>query len=346
MYKYEDIKTLHLEITEKCQAGCSMCARNHGPNGSMLQHLTNSELTLQDCKDIFEKDFIKQLSIMFMCGNYGDPIMAKDTLEVFEHFRYTNPSMNLSMFTNGGARNSDWWKDLASVLYRGGVTFSVDGLEDTNHIYRENVQWDRVINAMESFIGAGGNAEWHFLVFKHNEHQIEEARELAKKLGVKSFIPKRTNRWPAGKMSYKNLSQPQKKEFVHEVNEFKNQAIEKFGSWDEFLDNTKIGCKVVKQKSLYISAEGLVVPCCWLGGPAMYDSEVENYKDSPLFKHIIDDKDEISAKVHGIRGVFESGFFEKIEKSWGAPSIAEGKLMMCAKTCSVNHDHFEKQFVR
>lgn len=347
MYKYEDIKQVHLEITEKCQAGCSMCARNEGPNGSLLQHLTNAELSIEDCRSIFPKEFIKQLDVMYMCGNYGDPIMARDTLEVFEYFRYANPSMRLNMYTNAGARNSDWWRDLAAVMYsRGRVTFSVDGLEDTNHIYRENVQWDRVINAMESFIGAGGQAEWHFLVFKHNEHQVDEARELAKKLGFKNFIPKRTGRWPTGKSVYKHLEQAEKKEYVHRVNEFKAHVVKKFGSYDKFLNNTVIGCRVLKEKSVYVSAEGLVVPCCWIGGSAMYDAEVQDYKEGDIFKYIIDDKIDIDAKVHGIKGVFDSGFFEKIEKSWSAPSMNHGKLRTCAKTCSMDHDHFEQQFVK
>jgi len=347
MYKYRDIRKVHLEITEKCQAGCAMCPRHdESGSGKLMHHLTNAELSLEDCKNIFEKDFIKQLHAMYMCGNFGDPIMARDTLEVFEYFRYTNLSMKLSMFTNGGARSSEWWRDLASVLYEGRVTFSVDGLEDTNHIYRENVQWDRVMNAMESFIGAGGQAEWHFLVFKHNEHQVEEARALAKKLGFKAFIPKRTSRWQNGMSVYKHLSQPEKKEYVHDVNDFRERAKQKFGGWDKFLDKTEIGCRVVKQNSMYVSAEGLVVPCCWIGGSEMYDPEVSKYKDSHLFKHIISDKSDIDAKVHGINGVFESGFFDKIEKSWSAPSLAEGKLRMCAKTCSVEHDHFEDQFLR
>ena len=28
LYNYEDIRAVHLEITEKCQASCPMCDRN------------------------------------------------------------------------------------------------------------------------------------------------------------------------------------------------------------------------------------------------------------------------------------------------------------------------------
>ena len=155
MYKYKDIKQVHLEITEKCQAACPMCPRNL-KGGKDNPHLINAELSFEDCKKIFEPAFIKQLDHMFMCGNYGDPMMAKDTLEVYKYFRKHNPKMWLSMHTNGGARTAKWWAELAKtigigrvdphygwVFGRGNpggcVTFSVDGLEDTNHIYRKNV---------------------------------------------------------------------------------------------------------------------------------------------------------------------------------------------------------------
>ena len=86
MYKYHDIKQVHLEITQRCQAACPMCDRNQN-GGADNQHITNAELSLADCKRIFTPKFIKQLDIMYMCGNLGDPIVAKDTLKVFKYFR-------------------------------------------------------------------------------------------------------------------------------------------------------------------------------------------------------------------------------------------------------------------
>ena len=86
MYRYEDIETVHLEITQKCQAACPMCDRNEN-GGADNRHITNAELSLQDCQTIFPIEFIQQLKTMYMCGNLGDPIIAKDTLEVFQYFR-------------------------------------------------------------------------------------------------------------------------------------------------------------------------------------------------------------------------------------------------------------------
>ena len=63
------------------------------------------------------------------------------------------------------------------------MSFSIDGLEDTNHLYRQDVEWDKIMERAKKFIGAGGRAEWKFIIFRHNQHQVEEARSLSKELG-------------------------------------------------------------------------------------------------------------------------------------------------------------------
>jgi len=46
MYRYEDIKEVHLEVTQKCQAACTMCDRNMN-GGADNPHITNAELSLE-----------------------------------------------------------------------------------------------------------------------------------------------------------------------------------------------------------------------------------------------------------------------------------------------------------
>lgn len=184
MYRYDNIKQVHLEITQRCQAACPMCDRNEN-GGVDNRHITNAELSIDDCKKIFSPDFIRQLDAMYMCGNLGDPIVARDTLEVFKYFREHNPTMWLSMNTNAGAKTVEWWEELAKVINnKGAVIFSVDGLHDTNHLYRQNVVWDNVERNMRAFINTGGRARWDFLIFKHNEHQVAEAEALSKEWGL------------------------------------------------------------------------------------------------------------------------------------------------------------------
>tara|TARA_B100001287_G_scaffold276505_1_gene287608 strand:- start:1282 stop:2358 length:1077 start_codon:yes stop_codon:yes gene_type:complete len=357
MYNIEDIKTIHLEITQKCQAACPMCDRNQN-GGALNPHINLDELSLQDCKDIFSPTFIKQLSKMYMCGNLGDPISAKDTLEVFDYFRSNNPDMQLSMNTNAGARDSDWWKSLANVLGKNGyVIFSVDGLKETNHMYRQNVQWDKVENAMRSFVGAGGRARWDYLIFEHNQYQVDEAKKLSEEIGFESFVAKKTGRFITANSVKKEKHQAvnrkgkQTTELKKPDAKYQNKAltkqdalIEKYGSMDAYYDVAPINCKVAEERSLFVTAEGLALPCCWTAG-RMYKWWHKDPKVEQIWNHI----DKAGGKqfldaTNGLDKVFETGIFDSIQESWNVKGCDNGKLKVCAMKCGAEFDPFAEQF--
>lgn len=358
MYKYENIRTIHLENTQNCQAACPMCDRNQN-GGDVNPHIDLSELTLADIKVMFTPDFIKQLKTLYMCGNLGDPIIARDTLAIFEYFRSHNEKMWLSMNTNAGAKSAEWWKKLANVYGRmGAVIFSVDGLKDTNHLYRQNVVWANVERSMKAFIAAGGRARWDFLIFEHNQHQVEEAEELSKQMGFERFVAKKTGRFMTTATEKKESHQAvnkkgedtaklKKPDAKYQNSALKKQdvIIDKYGSMDAYYDAAPIKCKVKDEGNLFITAEGLAMPCCWTAG-RMYkwwhkDPKVEQIWD------FIDDaggKDAVNAKIHGLKAVFDTGIFENIEASWNKPSVGEGKLKVCGMKCGAEFDPFAAQF--
>ena len=354
MYRYEDIKTIHLEVTQNCQASCPMCDRNMNGKG-INPHINLDELSLLDCVDIFQPEFIKQLDTMYMCGNLGDPIVAKDTLEIFEYFRSHNPNMWLSMNTNAGAKNEEWWRQLAEVFGRmGAVIFSVDGLRDTNHLYRQGVVWDNVERNMRAFIDAGGRARWDYLIFEHNQHQVEEAEALAAEWGCEKFMKKKTGRFITQDSKKKESHQAvnrkgkQTQELKKPDEKYLNKAlskqdviINKYGTMDAYYDAAPIVCKVKKENSLFITAEGLALPCCWTAG-RMYkwwhkDPKVEQIWD------FIPDKSVLDARK-GLSKVFDSGIFEDIQNSWSKPSCSNGKLKVCSMKCGAEFDPFAEQF--
>ena len=357
MYTIKQIKIIHLEITQKCQAACPMCDRNQN-GGALNPHIKLDELTLQDCKQIFTPSFIAQLKKIYMCGNLGDPIVAEDTLEVFKYFRQHNPDVWLNMHTNGGAKKPDWWKQLAKVIGKNGdVTFSVDGLEDTNHLYRQNVNWNIVVQSMKAFIGAGGNARWDYLIFDHNQHQVEEAQQYAESIGFKKFQAKKTGRFitttSKAKQSHQAVNRKGKEtqelkrpdtKFVNKALTKQSSLIDKYGSMDAYYDKASIWCKVKDEGSLYISAEGLALPCCWTAG-RMYkwwhkDPKVEQIWD---FINNAGGKQMLDAKK-GLDKVFTTGIFESIEESWQIDSCNNGKLKICSMKCGKEFDPFAEQF--
>lgn len=363
MYEYKQINEVHLEITQRCNAACPMCDRNH--NGGLVnRHIRGNEqeLSLSDCIDIFPADFIAQLNTMFMCGNLGDPISARDTLEVMQWFRDCNPNMWLSMNTNAGARDVEWWTKLAKVIGRNGcVIFSVDGLEETNHLYRQNVKWEFVERNMKAFIAAGGRARWDYLIFEHSECDVERAEQLAKEWGVEKFMKKKTGRFVTSSSVPKEthqatnrkgvdtttLAKPKKAEHQN-LALLKQKEIEKtYGSMMDYYNQATIKCKVVSKdrKSMFVTAEGLIMPCCWTAG-RMYKFWHEDPKVEQIWDFIdrAGGKEGISAKVHGIERVFSSGIMQDIQKSWTLNSIKEGKLGVCAMKCGTEFDPYGEQF--
>ena len=359
MYNYHNIKQVHLEVTQRCQAACPMCDRNEN-GGADNQHITNAELSLADCKRIFKPEFIQQLDSMYMCGNLGDPIVAKDTLKIFRYFRQHNPTMWLSMNTNAGAKDTQWWKQLAEVFGRmGTVIFSVDGLSDTNHLYRQNVIWDKVETNMRAFIAAGGRARWDFIIFGHNEHQVAEAEALAIEWGCERFQKKKSGRFFTASNKGKDAHQAQNRKGVEtqliskpvkldnqNLALLKQAEIEKsYGSMTDYYNSCSIHCKAVTKKEIFITAEGLLMPCCWTAG-RMYKWWHKDYRAEQIWDHIelAGGKLGIDARRHGLESVFNSGILTTIQNSWDKSSIADGKLGVCAQKCGTEFDPFAEQF--
>ena len=350
------IKAVHLEITDKCNAACPQCPRSDR-GGPVNPLLPITELTLADIKKIFPREFILQLERMFACGNYGDPCSAKDTYEIFEYFRSINKGMSLSLNTNGGVQPVSWWTKLGELFTeRDHVTFSIDGLEDTNHIYRRNVKWSSVMRNAKAFIAAGGKARWDFIVFKHNEHQVDEARALSEELGFSKFEFKKTGRFYndgafIDSTPVKNL----KGEIVDKIerpsDKWQNNALSVdlvnltsvYGTMDNYYDKTPVRCKVEENQSIYVNADGYVFPCCWVGGMATYNA---GSQQKAQVVNLLNDNGgigQLDAKIIDINTIINGDFFNAIENSWGLDSIASGKLKICSRICGVNFDQYGKQ---
>src|SRR6056297_800764 len=197
MLKYKDIRKVHIEVSDICNAACPMCARFQGGGVSMFPYLTNTSMSIFKFKELFQKSFVQQIQEWLFCGVYGDPCTAVDLPKIISYIKSLNPDVFISVESNGGIRDTQWWSNLASSLNseKCSVSFSIDGLEDTNHIYRRNVKWNKLLNNIRAFTKAGGYSEWQFIKFKHNQHKIDTAKVLAKELGIKTFNVKETNRF-------------------------------------------------------------------------------------------------------------------------------------------------------
>ena len=238
---------IHWEPSDKCNAACPMCPR-YTDDGFEIDGLVKKEWTLESFRKAFDEDFItRYLKKILACGNYGDPCACREFVDIYEYVRSVSPHIGLACNTNGSLRTPDWWRRLGAVMTEeqnsgNYCTFSIDGLEDTNHLYRRRTNFKKIMENAQAFIDAGGIAHWDFIVFEHNEHQVEEAKNLAIKMGFKNFNIKRTTRWKdynensigsypvyeKGEHIY-DLVQPSEKAFQHNFEDatyFKRQNVQ------------------------------------------------------------------------------------------------------------------------
>jgi MoaA/NifB/PqqE/SkfB family radical SAM enzyme len=223
-----------------CQASCPACARETDAEFDKTQQ---HHLTVAQVQQHMSDNDIKNLDKMFMCGNYGDPAAGEHTMELYNYFRSVNPNIVLGMNTNGGIRPGTWWTLLGAMFNQPQdyVVFSIDGLEDTNHMYRRGVTWHRILDNARAYIDAGGSAHWDMLVYQHNEHQVDECESLARSLGF---------RWFRAKVSRRPLS----------------NDLEYPVTWNRLeYQPGLIDCHALRESSVYIDAQGRISPCCWLG---------------------------------------------------------------------------------
>jgi MoaA/NifB/PqqE/SkfB family radical SAM enzyme len=368
MYEVENVKRLHIELSSRCNASCPACSRNYS-GGPVADDLELTELSIDDIKRMVPEEIAKNLIGINFCGNVGDPGMAPDLLPILEYFREQSPKIVQQLRTNGGMRNEKFWTALGKfyvkqppprdnhLFSKAGVVFSVDGLEDTNHIYRRGVVWEKLIRNMRAYSATGAFAVWEWLLFEHNEHQVEEARALSKELGFE-FIVKNPlgfgeyedtlsgmnvygkdgdyeyTIWPSKFTGFRKDPPFGNKVDFKYMNQKTIPILPEFSK--ELEKNSTIVCKSIEHEStkeIYISANGYMLPCCFLGGVfGQFHSSYSRFQ----FNTMINDYglEVFNLKNQSILDIVQGPDFSKFFlDGWKADTIENGKLLYCLETC-------------
>lgn len=303
--KPDNLIQLQIDVTSYCNSFCGSCIRNikGGPlNPSVkLQHMS-----WKVWKNIV--DFCENSLVDRMCfnGNYGDLSSHPEIIDMLEYLYMKNPNISLNIHTNGGARNIEFWRDLAVTVKKfpvSFVTFSIDGLKDTNHIYRRGVNFDKIMENAQSYIGAGGNARWRMIVFDHNKHQLQTARDLAKEMGFFSFSLNRSFATSLEVEAYKEF--PQGIITAPDANTV--NSIRKDYEYMDKLENTDLSklskfkklesrCPWQQERTVQINMLGEVWPCCYVSMTA----GASNQKNLERFQYFIQKKKEYGSEFNNL----------------------------------------------
>lgn len=353
--KYLDIsevRKIQIDHNSTCNLRCPQCART--VDGGENPDLPLEELQVSDYERMFD-GLQKQLDSVVWCGNYGEVIFSPTFMDCISYVRNSGYNGNIIINTNASARNKQWWIDLAKIIGKNGqVNFSIDGLADTNHLYRVNANWDKIIENAEAFIGAGGRARWDYLVFEHNAHQIEEAKMLAKKIGFKKMQIKRTNRF-VNDTQYQGLKkdvdtkekvQTRKNSWEIEASKKEDRSlsqheliIQKFGSWQNYLDVTNISCRWKPIGQIFVDFQARVWSCTWTASGIYHHGEKNTQRVQA--RKVLDRYgwDFNNLRKHSFKDILNHEYFGRdFCNSWkGKTTDDVPKLIACGRTCGTDY---------
>jgi len=312
----QDIEYLLIEPTTYCNAKCPHCPRYDSQGFLRIQQLDH--LRLDAFTNKLDPVQLSNLKIVTFEGDHGDPVMSPNLIDLVSFFNFA-PVVRIT--TNGSIRTTDWWKQMAKIPNLQ-VVFSIDGLEDTNHIYRVGLEFDRIIKNAQAFIDAGGQAIWKCIIFKHNQHQIEEITKLSEKMGFSHVFFARAiqdrfqgrDSWPVmieGKYSHDLgpsdlIRDPHVYSKTHKSLAVPYQAPYKlFFNLDS--DSEKL-CTWSRKKKFYINFQGNFLPCCMFSD--------HTHRQSPrtdlLLNMLEGDFDSISLYHHTLEEILQGDFYNHV----------------------------------
>ncbi len=281
---WNNVTRLELEISSLCNAACPQCAR-HPTASDFINPILSDKIqwTIDQVQQYLPKEDLVNIQSYLFNGNFGDFIANIQALEVINYFHDCSKNASFHINTNGSARTVQWWKDLAKISNLK-ISFAIDGLRDTHHLYRRNTSFDQIIKNAKAFIDAGGKAEWVMTVFDHNEHQVDECRTLSEQLGFFNFYPRYSYRGislvsnkgiplymisQSKKLGLPNVMRTpmtiekilkQEKDLLE-----KNQQNKPINT-KKYIPLTSLSeCESFTNNSIFITADWFVVPCCYMG---------------------------------------------------------------------------------
>ena len=344
-WTYKNLSSIHMELSSACNAACPGCRRFTGNSPNVNPQLIQRSVSIEEFKKWFPHDLMLKINSWLFCGTYGDPMAAPDIYEILQYTCQYSGSVQLN--TNGGLRSEKLYKRIGELFvnssaqlnhttpYRA-ITFSIDGLADTNHIYRRNVVWDKVWANLMAYTKTNARSQWDFLKFKHNIHQIDEAKALANKHNI-SLVLK--NPFGLDKMSMPAYNKDMTLDYVieHATDNGYPAYTPSPINWiaplpKKIEEEGIITCDSKNQNTeetlIYINSLGYVLPCCFVA----VGTNGSDFDWGRQTQKIQADMGEINnVDKYPLAEILDNGVLEVWSNSWKDKSIN-----VCWNTCGKN----------
>lgn len=332
--------SIQLELSNVCNALCTGCNRNEVDYDAVKELKNNnieiniSNLPIKNRKNIgkpthldtsiidniLTSNVFKSLTEIHFCGTIDDPFAYAHMISALQKIRNYRPEIFIGIQTNGSIRTPDFYKSVGKLLAGTNhkVWFSIDGLEDTNHYYRKNCQWPKIMENAQAFIDVGGKAGWQFLIFPWNKHQVNEAKSIASFMGFKNF-----------------RTRVNKEKLLEDI----NSHLEKKSNSNLIPDikpDSEIQCAWKNElRQYHVSYDGKLWPCC-------YFNSFKHSRDLKLSNRLslYGNKNWNSLYHHDADTILNNKFYTTdLVESWLSQTHGNNstdRIHICTKTCSKN----------
>ena len=289
---FNEIRNLNIDINSACNAACPGCARQQDGIFRNMEFQKNQHFPYHIWQKLID-EIGPQLESIVFCGNYGDAGMTNNLADFITYAHSVNPRLNMTVTSNMGVNSTQFWKNLGELSTDIPIHFqcSIDGLRDTNHIYRRFVIWKKVMDNVLALANTSPpNLIWKWIEFPWNTHQIEQGTTISKILGFTEFIVTPNNQ-PHTNLLLEKLyldnkdiwsdaasfvsvppAPPQTDEYLLDASIALKIETDRF-NMNNKVDSIDCYTKTVDQ-SIHIDWNGHVWPCCWWGG-AHYSASLD-----------------------------------------------------------------------
>ena len=277
---------IHIEISSKCTLKCPRC-----PRTELKPELVNREITLLEFQRAFTQDVLQGIHEITFCGDIGDPIYAKDFLEIVRYIKSARYNTSLIIVTNGSYKTAEWWTELGSLLHvNDKVTFSIDGWnQESNERYRVNSNFESIINGARALRKASScSMNWSAIYFNFNEDKMPWIEDLARELGFDTFESVLSSKFDG--MYAINGVDPLKpiRGYVAKTSKYEVHT-------STFTKHVPIVLHYTRDrhpwarcanwtKEMFINVDGLVFPCPWFNSGYLENDFVDKYRDQLSIK--------------------------------------------------------------
>ena len=287
----------HIEVSSICTLKCPRCTRVESP-----ETLLNRQLTLDFFKTQIGEQRVKEMRKISFCGDDGDPIYAKEFLEIVTWIKEINPTIHLLIITNGSYKNSEWWRTLALALNEyDEIHWSIDGWDqESNSKYRVNCDWTSIMLGIITF-GVYNQKTYTVIAsiaFRFNENDLNKILDIAKHNKIDCWqLTKSTkfgSKYPHAYGS-NDLLEPLNTDLIAAGHRFeRDQSVltdkvrpdedlkEVFWYRAQQLQNNKEypALCYIGNKGVFLRATGEFYPCCWTALRYPHNEKIINLAES------------------------------------------------------------------